>query len=362
MLAASAGKAGWRCRVIDLFADLDTEQFAEKVETVIGQDDGQVSGFHPEALLAAIARLDPQACCPVIYGSGFEANPETTARLSQQRQLFGNSAQTVRQLKQPRLLADLLKKLAIPHPEIRFEQPHDSAHWLQKRSAACGGFHVQKAGRYAVEATDTLYYQRFVSGRNLSATWLSNGRKADLIGLCEQFHADLPDYPFNYGGAISIAADALAQSLLSELNQAAQQLTRQSGLTGLWGFDFITDGADWWLIEVNPRPCATLELHEGSQHSLLNAHIDAFYGHLPEQAWYFSEHRGHAIVYPGHEILIPLQYNWPVWSSDWPQPGTRIRPGQPLCSVHACGDSPTTVYNTLALKQKIILSELNNGD
>ena len=39
--------------------------------------------------------------------------------------------------------------------------------------------------------------------------------------------------------------------------------------------DFIADEKRWWLLEINPRPSMTFELHEHDrEESLIRSHID----------------------------------------------------------------------------------------
>lgn len=368
MLVASAAKAGLRCRAIDLFADLDTQQLSEQSQTVSLGSGEQSYSFRTEALLRAVTVLDPAKRCSIIYGSGFEGDPDVLTTLSYQREVLGNSAATIELLKQPAQLVNLLQILGIPHPEICFELPDDDhADWLQKQIGACGGHHVQRLDGGCEVLNKRIYFQRFVAGRNLSATFLSDGNTNYFIGFCEQHHADLTDYPFNYGGAVSVNADDLPDSLLTELKEAAQQLVQHAGIIGLWGMDFIVNGdACWWLLEINPRPCATLELHEDclpvESSSLLPWHISAVKGYLANlsQAGFghFTRHHGNTVVYAKTELIIPPGYRWPAWSSDRPHPGSCIQPGQPVCTVHAHADSIAEVYKALRLRQNIILSEL----
>jgi predicted ATP-grasp superfamily ATP-dependent carboligase len=342
MLAASAAKAGLRCRVIDLFGDGDTRALAERTETTV------LAGynFQKEALLAAVGRLDPEQRCGVIYGSGCEADPEVLTALCRKRPLLGNSPATINTVKQPESLVSLLQTLGIPHPEIRFDPPQ-TGDWLEKQTGACGGRHIRRVCLSSTHRKAGVYYQQFVAGRSLSATCLANGHDAIIIGFCEQWHAGLADHPFIYGGAISLNPAALPAMFVRDIQDAAKALTERTGLTGLWGIDLIAADETWWLLEINPRPCATLELHEGED-SLLSWHIAAAQNpsHLPIDHWHFETHRGHAIVYAEREINIAVQ-GWPHWISDRPHAGAVIKPGEPVCTVHAQGHTVAAVREKL---------------
>jgi predicted ATP-grasp superfamily ATP-dependent carboligase len=356
MLAASAGKAGIRCKVIDLFADLDSQTLAEQTATAALQG----YNFRADALLAAADRLDPEHRCGVIYGSGFEADPDVLTELCRKRPLLGNCPATIDAVKQPKRLARVLQTLNIPHPEIRFEAPQ-TGDWLEKQTGACGGSHILRVCLSSTQRNAGMYYQRFVEGRQLSVTLLSDGRDTTIIGFCEQWHAGLKDHPFTYGGAVVLHPQALPEYLVSELHDAAKALTGQVGLRGLWGIDLIATEADWWLLEINPRPCATLELHE-SGNSLLPWHIAAARGPLPIDCWDldFATHRGHTIVYAQETLTVP-ERDWPCWISDRPHAGTLIRPGEPVCTVYAQGQTPAAVRKKLSRACAAVITDLSGS-
>ena len=77
--------------------------------------------------------------------------------------------------------------------------------------------------------------------------------------------------PFTYGGAVSISREELPDHISCSMERAAQEIVSSFGLRGLASLDMIVNDNGWVLLEVNPRPSATFELHEGEE-SFLAAH------------------------------------------------------------------------------------------
>lgn len=334
-LAHSAQKAGLRARVIDLFGDLDTQSVCESNRTVSIED----HGFESDSLYLAAELLDPQERSSVVYGSGFEASPEQLQQLCRRRPLLGNSPDIVATVKEPKSFTKLLDTLGIPYPEIRYTRPRCAENWLSKSNGGSGGGHVRWSRDERVSISET-HYQRYVHGRFLSATVLANGSEARVIGYCEQWcDSTSPARPFAYGGAVTLDDRSLSRPIVGAVQEAGQAIVNAIGVRGLWCIDFVADENNWWLIESNPRPGATFELHETGV-SLFKRHVEGMYGQLKDLARDCgTTQRGHAIVYAPKRLTVPPDWEWSSWITDRPRAGTVIDEGEPLCSVHAEGAS-----------------------
>ena len=359
-LAAAARLAGRVCFSIDLFADLDTRAHTRAAIAVPAHRHGH--GFAPAALLAAADRLDPQRRCPVVYGSGFEAAPRLLTALCQQRPLLGNPPKLLGRLSQAKQRAALLAELAIPHPEVCFTPP-TRGRWLVKRAGGCGGGHVQpwphdtdKSGN-VIAPDPRRYWQRRVAGRCLSATLLSDGRRVRVVGYCLQWPQRSPERPFGYAGAVSLPAGPPGR-LRAELQTAACKLVSATGLRGLWCVDLIVSRRNdrWWLLEINPRPGMSFELH-GDPGALFAAHLyaaDPQHGRLATgiRPAVDRTSRGHALVFATDARTVGNPH-WPDWTADRPAPGTRLAPGEPLCTVYADGADPAQVRARLRRRRRL---------
>jgi predicted ATP-grasp superfamily ATP-dependent carboligase len=91
----AAVAAGYSVVAMDVFADADTMQAAERVYKIEYAN----SGFNAVQFEASFAQIDMQDMVGFAYGSGFEAQPDLLARISKQLPLLGNCSEIVRQLK-----------------------------------------------------------------------------------------------------------------------------------------------------------------------------------------------------------------------------------------------------------------------
>lgn len=328
-LAQSARRGGVSVHAIDLFADLDTRACAASARAVAEAE----GGFNGVALLEALQALDPDQRMGLVVGSGFEGRPELLETLIAQRRFYGNRPEVVQKVKDPKLFFPLLERLGLSYPTVIADGNVETAPLLVKGSGSCGGTGV---GWYAVGAAslpEGHYLQRYVSGRSLSALFLANGVRAEIIGYSETWCAGCNAAPFRYGGAVSLSEPSAV--VCRELSRAAASLTEAVGLKGLCGIDVIVDReARVWVLEVNPRPPATFELHE-QEGSLFMQHVRSCMGGspvaMPQEPRLGA--RAAAIYYAEQSTWVPASWHWPSWSADRTPPATWIGCGAPICTV-----------------------------
>ncbi|HKQ25520.1 MAG TPA: ATP-grasp domain-containing protein [Burkholderiales bacterium] len=329
-LAQSAARAGVRAVVLDLFNDLDVRAVAVASRRVAAPN----GKFDSRQLIAAAQELcPPETCSGLVYGSGFEGRTRLLKRLSNGRTLFGNPPDTVAALKDPARFFPLLDRLGIAHPDIRLEPPADVAGWLVKRNGGAGGRHVRKA-RQQHRANAQRYFQRFQPGRTLSVLFAADGHHARVVGFNEQWTAGVPHgAPYCYGGAVS--QPPLPRQTQRRIAGLLDDLVQVFGLVGLNGLDFILAGETPSVLEINPRPTATIDLYDVDiGGGMLALHLRACRGELPDIP-VVNIARAHAIVYAAVALRVPVRIEWPEWCTDLPESGSVIPMGAPVCSVHA---------------------------
>jgi predicted ATP-grasp superfamily ATP-dependent carboligase len=354
LLAQSAARAGYPVCALDLFNDADTGRFALASEAVDSRA-GDGAGFDPQDLLQRAARLCPAAqCLGLVYGAGFEDDTETLKRLAHGRALFGNPPELVARLKDPTEFFGLLDRLSIPHPLTMLTRPDPARGWLYKRSGAAGGTHVVDAWMASVDpVASTGYFQRRTRGRNLSLLFLADGRRAYVVGVSRQLTRGVGERRYTYAGAvgpIDLPAPA-AETLLDTV----QALVGHTGLVGCNSIDFLLDGDRPALLEINPRPSATMDLYDHDwPGGLFDAHVQACRGRLPGQS---ARRRGgpvraHAIVYASARVRIAPDAVFPAWCSDIPRPGSDVAIDAPICTVHADGADPSAALRQLGRRRR----------
>lgn len=321
-LAAAARRGGHIPLVADLFADDDTAGLAAGLRRVRGD---LASGFDAAGLLQALADLASEARLPpagMVYGAGFEDRPDLLRRIAARWPLLGNAPETVEAVKRPQTLAAALSSLAIPHPAVSLDRPGRLAGWLAKRAGGAGGCHIGGAGG------ERTYYQRKVRGRSVSALFLAHRGGADIIGFSEQWTSPSAAAPFRFGGAARPAA--LGAATEQALRDAARKAAIRFGLRGLNSADFILGEGEWWLIEINPRPGATLDLFDDAEGALFRAHLAAVKGEAREMLPSPINAAALEIVYAPRPIPSMPRLDWPDWIADRPPPGAAI-PGDAPC-------------------------------
>ncbi len=332
-LAESARRGGYLPLVADFFGDQDTLAAAAAHVQV---DGGFAKGFCAPELTAALEKLAAQhAPIGIVCGTGFEDRPHVLSTLAQRWRLYGNDADKVARVKDPEIFASVCRSCGVPFPEVSLQPPAREG-WVAKRRGGSGGAHVAHASDS--DARHDIYYQACVPGRPISALVLANGISAVVLGFSEQWANPTRWQPFRYGGAARPAD--IPPELADRLAKAASRLAAALSLAGLNSADFMVDRDDFWIVEINPRPGATLDIFEidGVEPqgcSLFSLHMAACAGDLIDEAPRLGGARASAICYAASDFTTPARFEWPVWSADRPNGGVAIKAGEPLCTVHA---------------------------
>lgn len=338
-LAQSARRGGYEAHVVDIYNDSDTRAYALR-SIKAPQENG---AFDAQTLPGVVREFCPSPMA-LIAGSGFEANPALLTRLARGRTLYGNAAKTVAGLKDPASFFSLLDSLAIRHPQISLTPPAKPQGWLAKEVGGYGGFHIRSALRGAASSAP-IYYQRLRHGCSCSALFLADGERARIVGFNEQFAVNLHGAHYCYAGAINRAP--MLHGVRREIARKLDSLVAATGLLGLNSLDFITAGDEYWVLEVNPRPSATLDLYDNDfPTGLVDWHVRACMGELPE-SFPVGKVRGHRVVYAPRELRLSPRARFPEWCSDVPETGNDISPDAPVCMVHAEGITAAEVNQLL---------------
>jgi len=300
------------------------------------------AGFRRKPLIAALDRL-AAGTSPIglVLGSGFECDPRMLAHLGEHFRLIGNPPDVVRRAKDPTAFFGALTKLGIRHPETQLVPPAAGDGWLMKRIGGSGGLHIH-ACPPAPRLDPRRYFQRRVDGEPLSVLAVI-GRTGPVFAFTRQWCAPLPRRPYRYGGATGpITPEPDLEARLIDISRATAE---SLGLIGLVSLDFLIDDGEPILIEVNPRPGASLDVLDDAEGNLFRSHVEASRGGdaagLLLARWQPPKARAAAYLYADRgPIEIAPGLDWPHWTADRPQPGSRILKHQPLATVLADSASP----------------------
>lgn len=357
-LAAAARRAGLAPVVLDLFGDDDTRALAHEAIPI-----RRLGGlaFDPDDLFEQLA-LHAADDLPVVLGTGFESTPDIVARIGRDFRLLGNGMATLAKLKEPVIFMRLLANLGVPHPAVFTEAAPPGVRTLEKRVGGSGGWHVQPAREPRGKG---WYVQETVEGRTVSALFLGNGREARLIAFSEQWCAPDRDAPFRYGGAAGPLA--MAPGIAAGVADALDRIVAATRIVGLASADLIlTEDGGWTLIEINPRPGATLDIFDHPPlPPLLRLHLEACEGRLPERAEPLvptpaAPVRAAAVFYAPAPVEVRLD-PLPDWIADRPPQGTRVEAGEPLCTVFGVGPSVAEARAHVAERTDTLWRELSRA-
>ena len=336
-LAQSARRAGYVPLVADAFGDLDTQAAAGHVRVVAG---AFANGFRTKPLVEALDSLvaaAPSKPIGLVLGSGLEDKPRLVELIGNRYRLLGCSVEALRACKDPRVFFPVLDELGIAHPETRMAPPASPEGWLSKRIGGSGGRHIRVCTS-AIRAAPRRYFQRRVEGQRISFSAVA----ADGIAMdmTRQWCAPSSSQPFRYGGAVSLPySDAVAER---QMLGAVDQLTRALELNGLVSFDFVVDGDTPYLLEINPRPGASLDCVDTIEGSRFHAHVSACrHGKLEQWGGTASDgFKAAAILHADRGAVALHALDWPEWSADRGVPGSLIPLGAPIATVFADAGTP----------------------
>jgi predicted ATP-grasp superfamily ATP-dependent carboligase len=340
-VAFSAIRAGFRPWCVDLFADVDLQKVTHVVKCPFEQ--------YPDGLLPLV-ESGPDV--PVIYTGGLENHPELLDRLAQLRPLWGNHSETIRKVRDPFLLHNLLTTAGVAVPEVRSGTgpvPTEGK-WLRKPLRGSGGIGIQPVTSEEAEPpSDQFYFQRFVDGVPHSSIFLATDSRCHLLGSTRQLIGEswLKAKPFRYCG--SIGPVALSLAFRDRLIHPGEQLTSICQLRGIFGVDWLLTANEVPVVlEVNPRYTASVEVLEyttGIQ--TLKWHCDIFLGRdvssirIPVEKFRLSK----TILFTDEPMIFPTQGPWdetlretfnvdrPPAFADIPAPGTMIEAGFPVMTL-----------------------------
>jgi predicted ATP-grasp superfamily ATP-dependent carboligase len=352
----------WQLVCLDYFGDYDLAQWGKAYSLLrdFGMED-----FSAPAVLRVVRSFEYDA---VAYTSGVEDTPALVEEVAAGKELLGNGGEALGAARCWEGLHRLLtgRGIGCPRTHYTWEGPLPPGQWLLKPRDSGGGIGITWA-RAGNRLPAGYLLQEFQDGIPASVSFLANGREAVILGMSEQLigWGEFGARGFAYcGNIVPLWREHWKQGgippfLLKKIKEMVILLTRECGLRGLNGIDFlVTPKDDLLFLEVNPRYCASMELlREAYGLDLFALHVLACRGRLPEQHTLLEEGGGQdrywakAILYAPWDLRAGDTRGWfAAGVRDIPHPGERILAGNPLCTLLVRANS--RVESLLALKEK----------
>ncbi len=328
MLAQLAVADGYRVTALDRFGDVDLRALASGA-----------TAANNDALAALAADVD---CDAVVYGAGFENRPDLVEQLAHGRELLGTPPELLAAVRDPWAVAAAARSAGARAPESRradelprttgaARRGRDADMWLRKPRRGGGGRGVRRWAGGRLRPTEIL--QRRVRGLSCSAVAIGDGRRAAVLGLTEQLHR-----PSGFQWTGNVAPPRLPEEERAELDgqlgAVCAEMAARFGVRGAFGVDAVWDGRHAWVLEVNPRPPAGLELFGPCS---FEAHIRGARGlGLPPAGTPPITRcaRVKLVLFADRDLRAPDPGWWPAaLVRDIPHAGEMIRQDAPVCTL-----------------------------
>ncbi|MDX1682356.1 MAG: ATP-grasp domain-containing protein, partial [Phycisphaeraceae bacterium] len=331
--------AGYQPRCIDLFADQQTQAIDPEAQRISGSQ-------WPTDLLDIAATVDPSI--PVIFTGGLENHPNILRALVCNRPglIDPDAVITTRDPQRLRQWATDVNGRPLPVADPADTDPGDGRRWVARRPSGTGGSGVRFWTGQNLAADETLH--PLIDGRSVAAAFVGCPPDARLIAVTEQIVSDpeLGAAPFAAAGTLW-PNDEIHPDAIKTLTALGRRIVADTGLAGPFGIDAVVSGPDVWPMEINPRFTAGMGCVERATGiSFLDADVTA--PPRPEQTF------GRAVVFarePTSTVdLSPLGHS----VTDTTDPGEPVAVGDPICTVRAEAEDPSTCRDRLhALARKV---------
>jgi uncharacterized protein len=319
MLAELAAGDGYDVIALDRFGDVDLRAVAPGT-TAPSSD--------------ALAALAPDAeADAVVYGAGFENRPDLVERLADGRELLGTPPRLLPEVRDPWVVGAAARAAGARAPETltSMREPSGGGAWLRKPRLGGGGRGVRRWAGGKLSPGEIL--QRRVHGLSCSVVAIGDGRRAAVLGVTEQLHLR-PGYGWMGNVSPPRLPDTELGELEGRLGAVCDEVASRFGVRGAFGVDAVWDGRHAWVLEVNPRPPASLELFGPGA---FEAHVRGVRGvDLPRAGSPPATTCANVklVLFATRPLVAPDPAWWPRGLvHDVPHAGETIKRGAPVCTL-----------------------------
>ena len=327
------------------------------------------------------------------YCGALENSPKILERILKKGKfigpLLGTSPDGLGALRNPEWLAKTLKGVGLETLSVvnQSSPPEPNGSWVQKPLASAGGRMIRVWDEFAVQNPflEAHYFQQIAAGIGASVIFRVDSGKVEWLGSARELEAPTESAPptaFSYCGTFG-PIDDLPVPVEAKLRKMIQAFVDHvPSLKGFVGLDFRFDGDEVWLVEVNPRYTASIEVLELSLgRSLLNSretpgrsdsnpltlaekssstsHLSPVANHqnlnqtriVAKQILYASE----SFVSPDLRQFVNARDPWKIpLMAGVPVPGTFVERGWPICTVLASGENRHTLESRMKERLRVV--------
>ena len=318
--AQSARRGGFSVIGRDLFGDQDTVEACDDFQILTANSIAELAAPRfSKAKIVLAGGVDPVHLCRL-------------AELPHQR--LGATDEMWAVAQDVAFVRSVAEHCGVRFPETSYDTDGPLEGWLVKDPGSTGGLSVG----WTCSNESSKLRQKWVPGRSHGASFLSDGVHCQLLGACRNHFRRIGPLPFVYAG--SSGPRQFCENVQQQLSHVGNQIVSRTGLRGLFNVDFILNEQQIWLLEINPRWSASMEVLEKSLEvpSLLHAHFAACADQRLESARSTNRRFWKLIVYSKRNGFFNSRHllsinNERVTIADIPPEGSSVTRNEPIATL-----------------------------
>ncbi len=353
MVAAELVRLGIECSVADLYGDSDTAQICQgRVHKL-----DRLSDLLDRESLVRAHRF-------VVFAGGLEGNLKVAEKLAIWSKPVFPDVSSLQQINDVARFNHALLQAGIDRHSLSNDPANIGLPAVVKdvtHSATATLVHSESECRSL--ALPNRIFQKFIEGESVSQLYVAEMGNIECLGGTIQLTESL-------AWVGSISGLKLAQKDKKTAFNFAVALLEQSKFTGIFGIDFVRNKHGIWPVDVNPRIPASLEVLGGFA---MQRHLRAFGIECKDACERDAELIfGKAVVFNRSDTAVQfvskrlkgfslrhLTDPQRVSIGDVPHDGESIKPGHPILTVFASGETQTKVKSNLSTLRREILERLS---
>ncbi len=292
---------------------------------------------------------------PLVLCGGMENRPDFIQRRIDQGMLCGVTGDMLRQLRSlvswQRWASE--SRIGWPTTVQDLSDPRldsvRSESWMLKPVGRAGGVHVRAIASLegldrvanlgldpgsptSSPTSDLWYLQQYVPGISIGVSYCTGSNenpesteppRTRIVGIARSILSEELEAPLPWIYRGSLAPYSVSPSVRASLERFAKTVGQSTGIRGLWQADFQIDpNGQLWLLEINPRWSASMELHEILEgYSWITEHVrilcDGASKRVPSPGSPAGQQVAKGIVYAPHEMHLSVAQVDRLGRSGW---------------------------------------------
>jgi len=370
-LAYSLNKTGYKVYAVDFFGDLDLYPYVDDCIIVLKELRSNYNSLKDKysrylAQFALILHRKYRDVTFLLMGSGLDDAYEERELIYDEIKDYGtinvnNNLKTIKKSRDIKYVLRFLKSNGYNVPtsysfeEFQLQNLKMEYPFILKKKRSAGGTNVFKIENETDLASQIKILekkifiptewliQEYIEGIPVSCTMISNGNECKVISINRQIIGEkFLNSPKSFMYCGNIVPAGISKDEEKIISEISILLTRELGLKGINGFDFVLKNNYPYFMECNPRLPGSIRASESVLNlNLLDLHIKSFIPNEWEEIKNLLKSREiktvatKLIFFAPKEIdknIVPKINNL-KFIHDKSEPNKNILKGEPLCTI-----------------------------